>query len=69
MSISFGPCLGTQNYAPQFNEANDDVDRLVHIFGLLIFNLEVVEECFTDYFMAQKPENAAIAEVCNIIIY
>ncbi|CAI6349412.1 unnamed protein product [Macrosiphum euphorbiae] len=56
-------------YAPQFNSANDDVGKwLVHIFGLPFLNPEEVAECFTEYFMADKPENAAITEFCDYLV-
>ncbi|CAI6364293.1 unnamed protein product [Macrosiphum euphorbiae] len=56
-------------YAPQFNSSNDDVGKwLVHIFGLPFLNPEEVAECFTEYFMADKPENAAITEFCDYLV-
>ncbi|KAL4141950.1 hypothetical protein QTP88_004489 [Uroleucon formosanum] len=56
-------------YAPQFNSANDDVGKwLVHIFGLPFLNPEEVAECFTEYFIAHKPENAAITEFCDYLV-
>jgi len=56
-------------YAPQFNSANGDVGKwLVYIFGLPFLNPEEVAECFTDYFMADKPENTAITEFCDYLI-
>ncbi|XP_060869531.1 uncharacterized protein LOC132944258 [Metopolophium dirhodum] len=56
-------------YAPQFNSANDDVGKcLVHIFGLPFLNPEEVAECFTEYFMADKPENAAITEFFDYLV-
>ncbi|KAF0757477.1 Uncharacterized protein FWK35_00019609 [Aphis craccivora] len=45
----------------EFNSTDDDVGKcLVHIFGLSFINPEEVEDYFTDYFMANKPENSAI---------
>jgi len=57
------------SYAPQFNSANGDVGKwLVHIFGLPFLNPEEVGECFTEYFMADKPEYTAITELCDYLI-
>jgi len=45
----------------QFNSADDDIGEwLVHIFGLSFIYPEEMEDCFTNYFMVDKPENSAI---------
>lgn len=34
----------------------------------LFFNPEEAEECFIDYFMADKPEKPATTEFCDYLI-
>lgn len=56
----------------QFNSADDNVEKwFVHIFGIYLIikprDQMEVEECFTDYFMAENPVNSAITEFYKYI--
>lgn len=49
-------------------DETEDGKWLTHIFGLPFLPAELVEDCFVDYFMAQKPTDPALDNFADYIV-